>query len=170
MKRSGFIGASDIKAINFYAGRVALPCLLFKAIADLQFAAVQWSILFALLSAKVVCWRSCAISHRAAIGIAAVYTFFAEGKSSEKVGLIGVFSQIVGSSADLSIGLPIIMALLPEFAIYQFLIVLPQFTVFDAFSCLLCELGVTSAQRQQQVLSAILAGSYFLLSDRELWS
>jgi predicted permease len=150
--KTGYISAQASEGIGQLVGKVALPCLLFRAVATTKLDSLDPFVLLAVLIAKIV-----------ALTIAGACGYAKNRNKSDGFTIAGVFALFVTNSNDLAIGIPLVEAMYPKaiypngpnvlyiysFAVMQNILVAPLYFV-------LLELGRTKASGQGGVARKIL--------------
>ena len=98
----GYISVDASRGIGQLVGKVALPCLLFRAVATTALDSVNFTVVLTVLIAKLV-----ALTFAAAVG----YAKYAGERDA--ITIAGVYALFVTNSNDLAIGIPLVEAMYP---------------------------------------------------------
>jgi predicted permease len=147
---SGFVSPDAARGIGQLVGKIALPCLLFRAVATTDLATVNLMVVLVVILAKYLC-----------LTVAALVGYFKNREQKENLTIAGTFALFVTNSNDLAIGVPLVNALYPTcpnagcipngpnvsyvyvFAVMQNILVAP--TVFA-----ILELGAAKAKKGEK--------------------
>ena len=128
---SGFVSADAARGIGQLVGKIALPCLLFRAVATTDLSSVNLLVVIAVVISKYLC-----------LFTAATVGYLKNKGKKEAISIAGSYAMFVTNSNDLAIGIPLAQALYPMednpegpnvsyiyvFAVFQIVLVAP--TVF----------------------------------------
>jgi hypothetical protein len=95
--RCKVIQPQDCKGIGQFLGKLALPALLFRGMATLDWSTVEWCFLIAVVGSKTIVFT-----------IVAVFTFLTHGRDKPAVAKAGLYGLFATQSNDFALGLPII--------------------------------------------------------------
>jgi predicted permease len=140
MGRFDIIQPGNCVGMGQFLGLVALPALLFRAMATLDWSTVEWDFLIAVIVSKTVMFT-----------LAAVLTVFSEPKRDKagvaKAGLYGLF---VTQSNDFALGLPIIKGVFgethPEYLKFFYLTGPCQVAWINPIAFLMIEYGLSKGK------------------------
>jgi predicted permease len=93
--RSGWISDVEGQGINTFVSRFALPCMLFRAMATLNFAQVNWTLMSCVLISKSVVFF-----------VVLILTILLSSRPI-KYGRAGIFAITATQSNDFALGFPI---------------------------------------------------------------
>ncbi|CAG0900410.1 unnamed protein product [Cyprideis torosa] len=121
---------AEANGINAFVGYFALPALIFKSMAQLDFSAVDWYFLLALTLAKGLIF----------FAVVVVTGLVAKTQNIGKAGLFGIFCT---QSNDFALGYPIVVALYknhhPELPAYLYLLAPISLVLLNPIGFLLME-------------------------------
>jgi predicted permease len=100
--KSGYLSADASRGIGQLVGKVALPCLLFRAVATTKLDSVQPVVVATVFIAKIV-----------ALTVAATCGYMKHYHEKDSITIAGVFALFVTNSNDLAIGIPLVEAMYP---------------------------------------------------------
>ncbi|KAK3746982.1 hypothetical protein QZH41_011934 [Actinostola sp. cb2023] len=128
--RLGLISTSQSKGIGNFVSLFALPALLFKSMAELDFFAVNWRFLAAILICKGLVF-----------GTVAVLTIIL-GKP-QKYGRAGIYGIFCTQSNDFALGIPLMKAMysksMPQFLNYIYLVAPITLVILNPIGFILLE-------------------------------
>ena len=105
MKRSQRLSQTALAGIGAFAGTVALPALLLRAVAALDFGQVDLSVCCSLLAGKL-----CLVGASLAVSILTTLSTAQAGSLELRAGVLGL---LMTNSDDLGLGLPVLGAIFP---------------------------------------------------------
>jgi predicted permease len=100
--KSGYLTKDASRGIGQLVGKVALPCLLFRAVATTKLDSVNFVVVGTVLIAKLV-----------ALTVAASCGYLKHYHEKNAITIGGVFALFVTNSNDLAIGIPLVEAMYP---------------------------------------------------------
>ncbi|EDO43618.1 predicted protein [Nematostella vectensis] len=139
--RMGFVSSTQSKGIGWFVSHIALPALLFKSMVVLDFQAVNWRFLAAILLAKGTVFASVAM-------------FTVLVTRSNKYGKAGIFAIFATQSNDFALGYPLLKALyqhsMPEYLQYIYLLAPVSLVCLNPIGFVLLELGRNKKMQQSK--------------------
>ena len=135
-RRTGFFSRDAKAGMSELVGKVALPALLFQAIATLKISDLKPEFIVGVLISKTLLWVMTAVS----AGIA--------GRTLSDAAMWAIF---ISNSNDLAQGYPLFLTLYPEYAYQLFITAALQVAILNPFAILLLE--IDTARRTGQSTS-----------------
>ncbi|XP_037901142.1 integral membrane protein GPR155 [Glossina fuscipes] len=129
--RFKIISNAETKGLGTFVGTFALPSLIFLSLVELNWSAVNWTFLLAMLISKAVVFFVVLI----------ISLCVARPLNYARAGLLGIFCT---QSNDFAIGYPIVMALYktihPEYASYLYLMAPISLAILNPIGLILMEI------------------------------
>jgi predicted permease len=100
--KAGYVTKDAGRGIGQLVGKIALPCLLFRAVATTQLDTVDMHVVITVAIAKLV-----------ALALASSVGYLKHLRDPDNLTIAGVFGLFVTNSNDLAIGIPLVEALYP---------------------------------------------------------
>ncbi|XP_046451325.1 integral membrane protein GPR155-like isoform X2 [Daphnia pulex] len=130
--RWGIIGQIESKGLNTFVGNFALPCIIFTALAELDFSRVNWMFLMAILISKAAVFMAVVI----------FTLLLTRPMNFSKAGLFAIFCT---QSNDFALGYPIVAAVYgnshPEYAKYLYVMAPISLVLLNPLGFLCMEVG-----------------------------
>ncbi|XP_068142293.1 lysosomal cholesterol signaling protein [Drosophila tropicalis] len=130
--RFKIISNAETKGLGTFVGTFALPSLIFLSLVELNWSAVNWSFLLAMLVSKAVVFFAVLI----------ITLLVARPLNYARAGLMAIFCT---QSNDFAIGYPIVMALYkdvhPEYASYLYLMAPISLAILNPIGLVLLEIS-----------------------------
>ncbi|XP_002021255.2 integral membrane protein GPR155 [Drosophila persimilis] len=130
--RFKIISNAETKGLGTFVGTFALPSLIFLSLVELNWSAVNWSFLLAMLVSKAIVFFSVLI----------ISLLVARPLNYARGGLMAIFCT---QSNDFAIGYPIVMALYkdvhPEYAAYLYLMAPISLAILNPIGLVLMEIS-----------------------------
>nr|CAH0112507.1 unnamed protein product [Daphnia galeata] len=128
----GIIGQVESKGLNTFVGNFALPCIIFTALAELDFSRVNWMFLMAILISKAAVFMAVVI----------FTLLLTRPMNFSKAGLFAIFCT---QSNDFALGYPIVAAVYgnshPEYAKYLYVMAPISLVLLNPLGFLCMEVG-----------------------------
>eukprot|EP01012_Entosiphon_sulcatum_P060311 TRINITY_DN851_c0_g2_i1.p1 TRINITY_DN851_c0_g2~~TRINITY_DN851_c0_g2_i1.p1 ORF type:complete len:834 (+),score=201.11 TRINITY_DN851_c0_g2_i1:53-2554(+) len=138
MGRTEFVPLAVAKGMGPFIGKVALPALLFNGMATLDLTKVNFTVLLMLLLAK------------GAVFLFAILIAIGFAGRRNRVAAAGIYAIFATQSNDVAVGLPILQALLPEYADYVFLSAPIQLIILNPIGFAILEASAAKAIAEQE--------------------
>lgn len=130
--RWGIIGQVESKGLNTFVGNFALPCIIFTALAELDFSRVNWMFLMAILISKAAVF----------VAVVVFTLLLTKPMNFSKAGLFAIFCT---QSNDFALGYPIVAAVYgnshPEYAKYLYVMAPISLVLLNPLGFLCMEVG-----------------------------
>ncbi|OQV19085.1 Integral membrane protein [Hypsibius exemplaris] len=141
--RSGVISELESEGINHFIKRFALPCMLFRAMATLDFSEVNWTLMACVLIAKTV------------VFFTVLLLTVVVSSRPVKLGRAGIFAITATQSNDFALGYPIVEALYrtthPELPQYIYLFTPVSLLILNPIGFCLLELEKDWSNKDQKL-------------------
>jgi predicted permease len=123
-----------------FLGKLALPALLFRGMATLDWTKVEWTFFFAVVGSKTIIFA-----------LVAVFTFLTHGRDKAAVAKAGLYGLFTTQSNDFALGLPIIRGVFqsthPTFISFFYLTGPAQVAWINPLAFLMLEYGTSEGSR-----------------------
>lgn len=140
-KRTGFFSRDAKAGLGELVGKVALPALLFQAIATLKLSDLKPEFIVGVLSSKTLLWLLTVISARIS------------GRNLSDAAMWAIF---VSNSNDLAQGYPLFLTLYPAYSYQLFITAALQVAFLNPFAILLLEIDLARRSGKQTAVSTLV--------------
>ena len=140
-KRTGYFSREAKAGLGDFVGKVALPALLFRAIATLQLSDLKAEFILGVFLAKT------------ALFVVTIGTAKMAGRGLADAAMWGLF---VSNSNDLAQGYPLFLVLYPSYAYQLFITSAMQVAILNPLAILLLEVELAGRARLRTSLAALV--------------